>query len=102
MADDSAHLLADTLNVAFDGYAIDNTSGATQLTSVCAMLNAEKVGFNAHLSQAGVHVNNDGTNSVATSDATDLTSAEALANAMKTKINAHIVSGPSAGRIKLI
>lgn len=101
-ADDSAHLIADTVNVALDGYAVDYTSGTTQLNSVVAMLNAAKVVFNAHLSQSGVHLKTDDANSVATSDATDLSSAQTLANAMKTKINAHIISGPSVGRIKLL
>lgn len=100
-ADDVAHLIADTVNVALDGYSIDNTNATTQLSSVILMLNAAKVVFNAHLTQSGVHLNNDGTNTVATTNASDLATSITLVNAMKTKVNAHIVSGPTVGRIKL-
>jgi hypothetical protein len=101
LADDEAHLIADAVNVGANALLIDNTSGATQLSSVIIMLNAIKVAFNAHLTQSGVHLNNDGTNSVATANATDLATSITLANAMKTKVNTHIVSGPAVGRIKL-
>jgi|SRR5271169_2645898 len=101
-ADDAAHLMADTVNVAFDGYAVDNTNGTTQLSSAIAMANAMKLDYNAHLTQSGVHRKSDTANNVSTSDATDLTSLETLLNAMKTKVNAHIVSGPTVGRVKLV
>lgn len=101
-ADDSAHLKADSVNVAFDGYAIDNTSGATQLSSAILMANAIKLNYNAHLTQSGVHLKSDTANNVSTSDATDQSSLDTLLNAMKTKVNAHIVSGPTVGRVKLI
>lgn len=100
-ADNVSHLIADSVNVGLDGYSIDNTSGATKLSSVILMLNAAKVVSNAHLTQSGVHLNNDGTNTVATADATDLASAITLANGIKAKVNPHIISGPTVGRIKL-
>ncbi len=101
-ADDSAHLIADTVNVTFETLLIDNTSGATQLSSVILMLNREKLDFNAHLSQSGVHLKTDAHNTVSASDATDLGTSETLANALKTAVNSHILSGPTVGRIKLL
>lgn len=101
LPDDAAHLLSDNTYLSLDGYAIDNTSGASQLSSVILLLNAAKAIINVHYTASGVHVNNDATNTISTAGATDLASSETLANAIKTKINAHILSGPSVGRIKL-
>jgi hypothetical protein len=100
--DEEAHLKVDATNTALDGYSIDNTSAATQLSSVIIMLNVAKSTHNAHLTQSGVHRKNDTANAVATVDATDLTSAETLANAIKTAKNAHIISGPTVGRVRII
>lgn len=102
--DDSAHLKVDAASIAegLDGYAIDNTSAETQLSSVCSMLTWAKAVFNEHLSSSGVHLKSDTQHVIGTTDATDLSSAEALADALKVAVNAHILSGPSVGRIKLV
>lgn len=102
--DDSSHLIKDTVNdPQLDGYSLVVTTGVTMTdtAAVVVNVNALKILFNAHLTQAGVHVNNDGTNTVSTAAATDLASAETLLNAMKTAVNAHMASGPSFGRIRL-
>ena len=97
-ADDQAHLIADTVNVTFegDGYVADTLAHAEVLA------NQMKADFNAHLTQSGVHLNNDMGNTVVSADATDQGSLDTLLNETKVNVNAHILSGPTVGRVKLI
>lgn len=92
MSDGEAHLKSDGVNLqTLDGY---QTQLASNLSTVEVLLNALKVIYNKHLTQAGVHQNNDTTNTVSTANATDQTTANALANALKTALNAHMGSAP--------
>jgi hypothetical protein len=96
MADDSAHLVADTTNTNFDGYALATTNDTAN-----ALLNAILDDYTAHCTQSGCHVNNDSTNTISAPIATDQSSAVTLANELKQDINAHIANG-GTGRVKRI
>ena len=85
MADDSAHLIADTTNVNFDGYAL-----ASSLATGIAHGNAIKVDYTDHIADTSVHLNADSTNTVAAAVATDQGSLNTLLTELKADINAHI------------
>lgn len=93
LADDSAHLLADTVNVAFDGYA-----AATTQALAITLANAEKLNYNAHMAQSGIHQHDDSTNTVSASDATDLASLQTLLADIKTKVNLHMANAGVTAR----
>jgi len=101
-ADDSAHLVADAVNVNFDGYAIDNTSGTTQLATAILLANAMKVDYEAHRVSTVFHVNADSTHTISASAATDQTSLNTLLNELKTDVTAHVADGGSVQRLVLI
>jgi hypothetical protein len=96
-ADTSAHLVADTTNDAFDGYA-----AASDLATAIALANAIKVDYTAHIANTSVHLNADSTNTVAASAATDQSSLNTLLNELKTDINAHINLAGSVQRLVLV
>lgn len=97
LADDSAHLIADDVNVNFDGYAL-----ASDLATVELLANAMKVDYTAHLSQSGVHLNNDSTNTITAADATDQSTSNLLLNDIATKLTAHMGNAGSVQRLVLI
>lgn len=97
MADDSAHLAADAVNIAFDGYAL-----ASNLATGIALANAIKVNYEVHRVSTVFHLNADSTNTISASAATDQSSLNTLLNELKTDINAHIANGGSTQRLVLI
>ena len=89
MMDGQAHLQRDFVNDPYnDGYG----APATDLPSLEVLLNALKLLFVSHCTQAGVHVNNDTTNYNLPANATNLSSARTLANALATAINTHMAN----------
>ena len=97
MADTSAHLVADSTNVNFDGYAL-----ASNLATGIALANAIKVDYEAHRVDTSSHVNADSTHTISASAATDQNSLNTLLNELKSDINAHIADGGSVQRLVLI
>lgn len=102
MADDSAHLEADTTNVNFDGYALDLTDNTTKLATAILLANAIKVDYEAHRVSTVFHVNADSSHTISASAATDQNSLNTLLNELKTDITAHIAGGPAWQRLVLI
>lgn len=97
MADSSAHEVADSVNVNFDGYAL-----ATNLSTVQLLANAMKVDYTAHLSQSGCHVNNDSTNTITAADATDQSTSNLLLNNIATKLEAHMADAGAVQRLIIV
>jgi hypothetical protein len=94
--DHSAHEVVDDVNVAFADY--DGYYQCTDLATTIALANAEKVCYNAHMSQSTVHVNNDVTNTVTAADADDLAKVKTLLADLKAKINAHMTDAGATQR----
>jgi len=97
MLDTSAHLIADTTNINFDGY-----TEASDLATSIALANAIKVDYTAHMTQSGVHLNNDVTNAITAPDATIFSELGTLLIDMRTKLNAHIASAGLVQRFVIV
>lgn len=95
--DDSAHLIADTTNDNFDGYA-----EATTLSTAELLANAIKIDYNAHRSQSGVHLNNDSGHQTTSNVATSLSTLGTLVGEERTDINAHLADAGATPRPKLV
>ena len=101
IADTSAHLIADIVDVNFDGYAVGNPA-STNVTNSIALANAIKVDYSAHMTQTSVHLNNDVTNTIAAPDATEINSLKTLLADLKAKINLHDAASGLKQRYVLI
>ena len=101
IADTSAHLVIDGVNVNFDGYAVGNPL-TTSVTNSIALANAIKDCYIRHMVQTSVHLNNDAVNTMAAPECTDLNSLKTLLADLKAKINAHIASAGLTQRYRLI
>lgn len=97
--DDSAHLIADTVNDICDGYA---DGYATTLAKCLTLANAEKADYNSHMAESGVHVNDDATNTVTAADADDLAKLKTLLADIKTQVNAHMANAGTVQRLVLV
>ena len=97
MADDSAHLEADTTNTAFDGYAL-----ASNLATGILLANAMKVNYEVHRVSTVFHVNADSTNTISASAATDQSSLNTLLDELKLDINAHCADAGTVQRLVLV
>ena len=100
MNDDSAHLVVDSVNVAFDGYQVDGyIAASTTFAQSVLCANAMKLNYNSHMAQSGVHQNNDSTHTVTASASTDLASLKTLLADLKSKVNLHFADAGTTQRL---
>jgi hypothetical protein len=93
MFDDQAHLVKDFTNQPNqDGYVSvqANLFADGGLAACIVNLNAMRLLFTAHLTQAGVHLNNDPNSYGLPSASTNLSTAETLANDLAAAVNIHM------------
>jgi hypothetical protein len=96
-ADDSAHLIADIVNVDFDGYA-----RASSAATAYALVNAIKLNYNNHGTETSVHLNNDSSHDITSPDANSEASLVTLLAELRTDINAHIADAGLTQRYQLV
>lgn len=96
IADDHAHLAADTDN------ELTSSEDPVTLADCESRLNDLKAKYNAHIADTDFHVTADGTNTATAAAATDQNTSDTLANELKADFNAHIVSAPEGADVKLI
>lgn len=99
LKDDSAHEVADTVNVLYaDGYDYP----VLTLDDAIVLANLIKVDYTAHLDQTDVHVNDDATNTIVADDATDIDELGVLLLDFRSKINSHMASAGATQRFKIV